>query len=225
MRITTLIILVSLASASALGGPYAYQWKTAKVDILIDHQLDVVEIPGLQNNLTTFLGEAEASKFDLCIVDGMKMQPHCDVGMFSMMGFYSDSLVFVSRSTEEMPYLEDDVIGDCLSKSLFGEDASLLWKPIFKSSPYDGDIFWEGGMCGYGGTESDYLVWLQSVGTITKPDHLQYTLFFFDKGFLDIVLQNKMKVHADFKQKLHPTALFVESLVDEFEIMQEPIEE
>jgi|GEM_PF-3828134 len=225
MRIVPLIILISLAFTSALGRPYEYQWKTLKADIQMDHRLDAIVIEGLQSNLTSFLGESEASKFDICIVDDMRMQPHCDVGMFSMMGFYSDSLILFSLATEEMPYSEDDVIGDCLRESLFGKDAPLLWKPIFKLSAFDGDIFWEGGMCGVGEAESDYRVSLKSLGLITKPDFLQHTLFFFDKEYLDDVLQNKMKVHADHKQKLHPTALFVEYLVDEFEIMQEPIKE
>ena len=227
MKIASLVMLVTLFCASALGRPYEYRWKTPIADVQKDHLLSPIVIEGLQNNLTKFLGQNEASKYDIYIVDDLRKQTHCDIGMFSFMLFYSDSLVSFSLATEEMPVPKsgDDRIGECIRKSLFGKDIPLEWRPIWKSTPQDGDIFWEGGMCGQGEAESDYLVSLSSMGAITRPDHLQHTLFFFDKQLLDDVLQNKMKVHVDHKQRLHPTALFVEYLVDEFETLQEPVKE
>ncbi|MCP4705214.1 MAG: hypothetical protein GY865_11440 [candidate division Zixibacteria bacterium] len=229
MKTASLVLIVTLVCASVMGRPYEYSWKTPIAKIQKDHHLSPIDIEGLHYNLTNFLGQNEASKYKIYVVDKLRKQIHCDIGMFSFMMFYSDSLISLSLSTEEMPVPKsgagDDKIGECLAKSLFGEDIPLGWRPIWKTTSQDGDIFWEGGLCGQGEAESDYLVSLCSMGTVTKPDHLQYTLFFFDKQLLDDVLQNKMKVHVDHKQRLHPTSLFVEYLVDKYRTLQKPVKE
>jgi len=208
MKIRLCIALVIITSASTLGKPYNFAWKTSIEEVQKIHRLDAFEIEGLQENLRKFLGKTESPKFQFYVVDEMKKQTYCDVGMFSAMGFYKDSLLFYFVATEEMPYSKENKTGDCLQLTLFGrKDSLLLWKPIFKATSKDGDIFGEGGAYGFGHVGDDYVVELMSLGIISQPKHLQYTMFFFDKSFLDDVMQNRMKIHKDQKQVLHPVML------------------
>ena len=226
MKFLLCATLIFIICASLHGQPYEFQWKTTKAEIEKVHHLDVFEIGPLQENLDKYLTKSEGSKFVLYIVDNMKYRNFCDIELFSVMGFYSDSLVFYFLATEEMPYSKDNLDNKCLQRSIFGEDSINKWKPIFKTYSKDGDIFWEGGYCGVGETENEYLVSLTSLGQkgISNPEHLQFANFFFDRDFLDEILQKKMRIHADHKLKLHPTSLFVEYLVDDYKSLQQPVE-
>jgi hypothetical protein len=137
------------------------------------------------------------------------------------MGFYSDSLIFFSLATEELEYKEKDNLGDCLRAKIFGNDIKMIWKPIWKTSREDGDIFGEGGMYGAGESGKDYLVSLLSMGIISRPSHLQHTLFFFDKEFLGNVF-DKAKIHDGQKKAMHPSDIFVVYLADEYNALQKP---
>ena len=217
MKLSVIAVLLYLACATAAAQQVEYEWKTTVADVEKDHKLDLLTIPGLLMNLQTFLGDEETSLYSVYALDNMKQQEICEVDLLTVMGFYRDSLAFVVRATEELPYTEDGAQGECLISTIFGEGTSLLWRPIFKSAPMDGDIFWEGGSCAYGEGENEYLTMLNSTGTITDPQHCQYALFRFDRALLDDVLQNRMRIHPDYKERLHPTALFVEYIADEFD--------
>lgn len=224
MKFLLVVTIMVLLSASICAAPYDFPWKTTRAEIEKVHRLDIFELEPLQKNLNKFLGEDDGAKFTLCLVDSMAQRRFCDIGMFSVMGFYADSLVFYFLATEEMPYSKDRLENDCLMKAVFGDDSLKQWKPIFKTSAEDGDIFWEGAMCGVGESENEYLVSLNSLGQkgIMNPEHIQYTDFFFDKEFLDEIFAEKMKIHPDQKARLHPTSLFVQYLVDDYKSLQKP---
>lgn len=224
MKFALVVTIILVLSASIWAGPYEYPWKTTRAEIEKTHRLDVFELETLQKNLNKFLGEEEASKFTLYMMDGMAQREFCDIGLITVMGFYADSLVFYFMATEEMPYSEDRFKDDCLQKAIFGEDGLGEWRPIFKASAEDGDIFREGAFCGIGEAENEYHVCLNSVGQkgIMNPEHIQYTNFFFDKEFLDTIHNEKMKIHPDQKARVHPTSLFVEYLVDDYKTLQKP---
>ena len=218
------IILITLLSVSAISKPYTFPWKTAKKQILKKHKLNTIEIAGLQNNLTKFLGIEESDNFRFYLLIDDQGQKHCDVEMFTIMGFYSDSLIFFSLATEEMTYSKEDKIGDCLREKLFGKDNKMMWKPIWKTNRQDGDIFGEGGMFGFGQVGSDYVVDLLSLGIVSRPTHRQHTMFYFDKSFLDSVMA-KLRIHDDHRKYMHPTEFFIVYHVDEFERLQKPVED
>jgi len=186
--------------------------------------LNTIEIAGLRSNLTKFLGTEESDNFRFYLLSDDQGQKHCDVEMFTVMGFYSDSLIFFSLATEEMAYSKENKIGDCLREKLFGKDTKMLWKPIWKTSREDGDIFGEGGMFGYGQVDNDYVVSLRSLGTVSQPRFLQYTMFYFDKTFLDSMMP-KLRIHDDHKKYMHSTEFFIVYHVDEFERLQKPVED
>jgi hypothetical protein len=216
------LLLVLILSSSIVANPYDFDWKTLKSTILSSHTLDIFELEPFVLNLKTFLGEDEAENFDLYIVDGLKYKKYCEQDMFTLMGFYKDSLIFYMLSTEERPYSKDDTISECLQKALFENDTVFIWQPVFKTSMQGGNIFWEGGLSAFGEYENEYHAILVSYGIkgILNPQHLQHACFFFDKAFLDFVMKDKMKIHKKQKERVHPTALFIKYIADEYAELQ-----
>ncbi|MCK4255561.1 hypothetical protein KAX35_01630 [candidate division WOR-3 bacterium] len=224
-----IFILVIITFTNVFADPYNYQWKTLRPEVEKEHKLDIFELPQLEKNIEKFLGKDEVQKYKLYAVDELRKRALCNTGLFTVMGFYTDSLIFYFLSTDELPYIEEgpfeDPIGECLSKEILPND-TLMYYVDFKLEDEDGNIFWEGGFRGVLEHANKYIVEVISFGFrgISNPQHLQYTYFFFDKSFLDNVTYNMIKIHPENREKIHPVALFTDYLVNEYEKLQKPIE-
>ncbi len=220
-----IIILILILPILVSGQNSNYKWGTQRIEIEKDFNLSIFELKPLEENLKTFLSPDEENKFCLYMVDDMNFENICEVDLFKVMGFYQDSLFFYFQATQERPYNEEDDIGNCIRKIIFGDLIKFRWKVNFKRKSEDGDIFWEGGYSGFGESETEYYVSLHSLGTLTNPSHSQYTFFTFNRRFLDYIKNKRMNIHPENKSKLHSTELFTKYLVDDYSLLSEPIKE
>ncbi len=208
------LIAVLTATAAASDNSLDLPWGTTFEEISKSLNLEVFENPLLKKSNKRFLDKDVRKSFSLYIAteDG---EPYTfevqGLKLHRMFGFCNDSLIYIILGTEEMPYskADEDKYQAIIEQAIWPESLKTLWSPIWKAEREGGTIFNEGGMGAFCNSDRTYHELQITMGIITNPRHLQFTVFQMDRTFfeeltesedykMDEVLKERFGSHLSF---------------------------